>query len=72
MFDDAMRSLDGMCGFPSSTRREQIKGLRAKANEMFEIAMAKMNERHSDASPVTGVVPGPSREFDPARQLARA
>jgi len=63
MFDDAMRSLVGMCDFPASTRREHTKSLRAKANELFEIAIAKMNERHSDASPVAGVVPAQGQEF---------
>jgi hypothetical protein len=51
LFCEAMRSVDGMCDFPSSAKTEHGKNLRARANELFEIAMAKMNERQSDASP---------------------
>jgi len=46
MWDEAMRSLEGMCEFPSSARREQTKSLRAGASELFRVAMAKMDERH--------------------------
>jgi hypothetical protein len=45
MFDEAMRALEGMCNFPSSTRREQTVGLRAQADELFKRAMARMVER---------------------------
>jgi len=53
MLDEAMRSVHGMCDFPSSTRREQTKGLRADASELFMVAMAKMDPR-SKALPALG------------------
>jgi hypothetical protein len=46
LFCEAMRSRQAMCEFPSSAKREQAKNLRASANELFELAMAKMNEHH--------------------------
>jgi hypothetical protein len=45
MLDEAMRSVHGMCDFPSSTRMEQTEGLRADASELFIVAMAKMDPR---------------------------
>jgi hypothetical protein len=45
MLDEAMRSLEGMCPFPSSTRREHTESLRAGASELFKVAMATMDER---------------------------
>jgi len=45
MLDDAMRSLEGMCPFPSSTRREHTTSLRAGASELFKVAMATMDGR---------------------------
>jgi len=45
MFDEAMRSLEGMCNFPSPARREQTMSLRAKADELFKRAMARMGEQ---------------------------
>jgi len=50
VFCQAMRALDGMCEFPSPATKGLSRNLRAKANELFEIAMAKMDERHSDAN----------------------
>jgi len=46
MLDEAIRSLTGLCDFPSSTRREHTKSLRAEASELFKFAMATMDERH--------------------------
>ena len=46
MLDDAMRSLEGMCPFPSSTRREQNTSLRAGASELLLVAMSTMGGRH--------------------------
>jgi hypothetical protein len=50
IFDQAMRSLAGMCDFPSSTRMEQTRNLRARANELFNFAMAKMALNSATAS----------------------
>jgi hypothetical protein len=44
MFDLAMLALDGQCHPPSANDAQQIKALRQKANELFDLAMAKMNE----------------------------
>jgi hypothetical protein len=46
MLDDAMRSVEGLCPFPSSTRREQSTSLRAGASELLLVAMATMDARH--------------------------
>ena len=53
MLDEAMRSVNGMCDYPSSTRREQTEGLRADASELYIVAMAKMDPR-SNTLPALG------------------
>jgi hypothetical protein len=50
MFDLAMLALDGQCHPPSANDAQQIKALRQKANELFDLAMAKMNDEGKASS----------------------